>query len=332
MTGRRPRIAVIGTGGTISSFGADPFDVQDYMRHGDRGDAARMLAHYGDVARLADLVPVAFPSVPSTEIGFAEWRALVLEIDRLAADEMDGVVILHGTATMEETAYALSLTLQADIPVVLTGAQRPASALSADGGANLSAAIRTAAAPAARDLGVLLVMNEEIHAAREVTKTATFRLQTFRSPDFGALGHADVDSVAIYRRPARATGPGLPFDIRGVETPPRVDIAYAHAGADGTAIRAFAAAGAQGIVAAALAPGLLPPAQMAALVEASADGIACAMSSRAGSGRVVALTPLREAGILAADTLNPQKARILLQCALAAGMDRAAMADAFATY
>lgn len=135
MSAARPRIAVIGTGGTISSFGEDPFDVQDYMRHCRQGDATAMLAHYGDVAGLADLVPVAFPPRPSTEIGFETWRDLVAEIDRQAAAGMDGVVILHGTATMEETAYALSLAVQADIPVVLTGAQRPATALSADGGA-----------------------------------------------------------------------------------------------------------------------------------------------------------------------------------------------------
>lgn len=175
-------------------------------------------------------------------------------------------------------------------------------------------------------------MNEEIHAAREVTKTATWRLQTFRSPDFGLLGHADADGVAIYRRPARATGPGLPFDIRMVEAAPRVDIAYAHSSADGVAIRAFVAAGAQGIVAAALAPGLLPPAQQAALVEARAAGVVPVMSCRAGSGRVVALTRLRDGGIIAADNLSPQKARVLLMLALAAGIGAAALPEVFATY
>jgi L-asparaginase len=328
----RPKVAVIGTGGTISSFGRGPFDTQDYVALGDMGDAARIIDTFRAVHELAELVPVAFPPVPSTQIAWSEWAALAETVERMGALDPDlaGFVILHGTATMEETAYALDLTLRTDRTVVLTGAQRPSSALSADGGMNLAAAIRTASAPEARGLGVLLVLNDEIHAAREVSKTSVWRLQTFRTPDFGVLGHVDGDAVAIYRRPVRARG-GVPaFDRALLDDPPRVDVAYAYAGADGTAVRAFAAAGAEGIVSAGLAPGLTPPAEWEALAEAAASGIAVVQSSRAGSGRTVAMTRHRKAGILPADNLTPQKARILLALALASGADRAGVARLFA--
>ena len=137
---------------------------------------------------------------------------------------------------------------------------------------NLVNAIRVAASPEARGMGVLVVLNDEIHAAREVTKTSTLRLQTFRTPDFGVLGHADGDAVAFYRRPLRRAAPDTEFDIRGLEALPRVDIAYAYAGGDGTAVRAFVAAGARGIVSAGFAPGFSPPGDFAALQAAVGAG------------------------------------------------------------
>src|SRR6202020_2162632 len=159
--------------------------------------------------------------------------------------DLAGIVIGHGTATLEETAYFLNLTVKVAVPVVIVGAQRPSSALSSDAGMNLVNAIRVAASPEARDMGVLVVLNDEIHAAREVTKTATLRLQTFRTPDFGVLGHADGDAVVFYRQPLRRHAPDTEFDIRGLAGLPRVDIACAYAGGDGPAVRAFVAAGAQ---------------------------------------------------------------------------------------
>ena len=178
-------------------------------------------------------------------------------IHRVAAERPDiaGFVITHGTATLEETAYFLHLALKTDKPVVLVGAQRPASALSTDAGMNLLGAIRVASAEAARGLGVLVVLNDEIQSAREVTKTSTYRLQTFRSPDFGALGHIDGDGVHIYRHPMRRHAPDTEFDVSKLDGLPRVDIAYSYAGADGTVVDALVAAGARGIVSAGLAPG-----------------------------------------------------------------------------
>ncbi|MEM7742668.1 MAG: asparaginase [Pseudomonadota bacterium] len=328
-----PRVALIGTGGTISSLGRDAFDVQDYVSLGQMLDSDGMLARFPEVREIAEIVPVAFPPVPSTKIAFAEWQQLVHEIDRVTADpDVTGVIILHGTASMEETAYALNLTVKTDKTVVITGAQRPASGLATDAPANMVAALRVAASPAARGLGVLVCVNEEIQAAREVTKTSTWRLQTFRTPDFGILGHADADSVAIYRHPVRRHAPDTEFDIRGLDTLPRVDVSYSYAGADGTAVRAFVAAGAKGIVSAGFAPGMTPPAEFDALAEAAAAGVAVVQSTRAGSGRVAQLSRISEAGILAADNLNPQKARILLSMALSVTDDPAEITRIFATY
>ena len=174
--------------------------------------------------------------------------------------------------------------------------------------------------PAASRPIALVLLNDEIQAAREVTKTSTLRMQTFRTPDFGALGHADADAIAWYRRPLRRIAPDTEFDVRGMVTLPRVDIAYGYAGADGAAIEAFVAAGAKGIVTAGFAPGYVTPAMSAAMAEAVKKGIAVVLSSRAGSGRVGRTTKNAALGFVTADNLTPQKARVLTMLALAHGM------------
>ena len=330
----RPKVAFIGTGGTIASIGKGPLDLQDYGANGKVMHADEIVARWPETMLVADVLPVRYRNIPSTAIDFADWKALVLLCERLVAEHADlaGIVIGHGTATLEETAYILNLTLKIDVPVVLVGAQRPSSALSTDAGMNLLNAIRVAASPEARGMGVLVVLNDEIHAAREVTKTSTLRLQTFRTPDFGVLGHADGDAVAFYRRPVRRHAPDTEFDIAALEALPRVDVAYAYAGADGTAVRAFVAAGARGIVSAGLAPGFTPPGEAEALRDAVAAGVVVVQSTRAGSGRTFRTTRLRESGLLIADNLNPQKARILLALALSVTREEAEIERMFRTY
>jgi L-asparaginase len=330
----RPRVAFIGTGGTIASVGRTPLDIQDYAVLGQMLHAEDLLARFPEAQMVAEVFPVRFRAVPSTTIGWPEWQELLLICDRLAAEHADlaGIVIGHGTASLEETAYFLSLALKVPVPVVVVGAQRPASALSTDAGMNLVNAVRVAASAEARGLGALVLLNDEIHAAREATKTSTGRLQTFRAADFGCLGHADGDRLAWYRRPLRRVAPDTEFDVRGRVALPRVDIAYCHAGADGTAIEAFRAAGAQGLVVAGFAPGFVTPAMMASLEAAAAAGIAVLMSSRAGSGRAFPTTRVQEAGLIPADNLTPQKARILLALALTVTQDRAEIARMVATY
>jgi L-asparaginase len=330
----KPKVAFIGTGGTISSLGRGPLDLQDYAAAGNMMHAEEILAYWPDTALVADVVPVKYRNIPSPAIGFPEWKELAALCRKLEHETPDlaGIVIGHGTATLEETAYFLDLAVKVAIPVVVVGAQRPSSALSSDAGMNLVNAIRVAASPEARGMGVLVVLNDEIHAAREVTKTATMRLQTFRTPDFGVLGHADGDAIAFYRKPVRRHAPDTEFDISAIEALPRVDISYSYAGGDGVAVRAFAAAGARGIIAAGFAPGFCPPAEIDALTEAARQGITVVQCTRAGSGRTFRGTKLQQAGFLIADNLNPQKARILLALALTITREPEAILRLFRTY
>jgi L-asparaginase len=282
-----------------------------------------MLEKFHHCKTIADVIAVPFDTLLSTAVSFPEWKRLAQTITDLQQNHPDlsGVVILHGTSSMEETAYALSLTLKTDLPVVLTGSQRPASAMSSDAGFNIFNAVRIASTPEAREMGVMIALNDEIHAAREVTKSSNGRLQTFVSHDFGVLGHADGDRIVFYRKPARRHTPDTEFDILKMSAFPRVDIAYSYAGDDGTAINAFVQAGAKGIVAAAFAPGLLTPQEDIAMRAAVKAGARVVISSRAGSGRTFAPTKSKEAGYLQADNLNPQKARVLLGLALAVTQD-----------
>ena len=330
----KPKVAFIGTGGTIASLGPTPLTLMDYGGPGRIMQAGDILARFPEVHEVAEVFAVPFTAVASHRITFAEWLSLVRECDRLVAAHPDlaGIVIGHGTATMEETAYFLSLTLKVSIPVVMVGSQRPASALSTDAGLNLVNAVRVAASPDARGLGVLVVLNDEISAAREVTKTSTTRLQTFRTPDFGVLGHADGDAVAFYRRPVRRVYPGTEFDVRGLDALPRVDIALSYVGADATAVEAFVAAGARGIISAGFAPGSPTEAEFEALAEAVKAGVTVVQSTRVGSGRLFRGRRMREAGFLIADNLTPQKARILLALALTRTGDAGEIARMFEEY
>lgn len=329
-----PKVALIGTGGTIASLGRGPLDLQDYAAQGKMLHADELLALFPPAASVAEVIAVRYRAIPSTAVAYPDWKELVRLTDTLVSEHPDlaGIVISHGTATLEETAYFLNLTVKVRIPVVLVGAQRPASALASDAGLNLVNAIRTAASPEARGMGVLVVLNDEIQAAREVSKTSTGRLQTFRSNDFGVLGHADGDAVIFYRRPLRRAAPDTEFDVRGLDSLPRVDISYSYAGADGTAVRAFIAAGTQGIVAGGFAPGFVAPGEVDAFKEAAARGIIIVQSTRAGSGRVFQSSRLRDLGFLLADNLAPQKARILLALALTRTTDPDDIRRIFETY
>jgi len=315
----KPRVALIGTGGTISSIGRGSLDLWEYMDAGRKAEPDELLVRFPEVAEAAEVVPVRFRAVSSANVGPADWLALDAAVHAAVTREalLDGVVITHGTATLEETAYFLNLTLKVDATVVLVGSQRPATGLSSDAGLNLLNAVRVAGAPEARGLGVLVLLNDEIQAAREVTKASTLRLETFRSPDLGMLGYADPDGrVAVYRKPSRRHAPATEFDVRGRIELPRVDVAASYAGADGAAIQAFVAAGVRAIVSASLPPGVTTPAETDALVEARRRGVMVVLSSRAGSGRVLPRTVLRERGFVVADNLNPQKARVLAMLAL----------------
>jgi L-asparaginase len=328
-----PRIAVIGTGGTISSLGADSLDVLDYPDFGKKLTGEELVERFPETRLVAAPVPVTFRQVGSTAIGPADWLELRELIHRTAAADpsLAGFVIPHGTATLEETAFFLNLTLAIDRPVVLVGAQRPASALGTDAGMNLVNALRVAGAPEARGMGVLVVLNDEIHPARDVVKTSTYRVQTFRSLDYGALGHVDGDGSHFFRAPLKAHMPDTPFAGQSIAALPRVDIIYAYAGADGDLVDAAVAAGARGLVSAGFAPGMPSPAQHAALLKAAKSGIVVVQASRA-TGRIAPRRRLRDNGIVAAEDLTPQKSRILLALMLIRTTDVAEIQRAFQSY
>lgn len=315
----RPVVHVIGTGGSISCIGESRTDFINYG-YADRHYTIReMLARLPEVGTIAEVRGEQFLNVYGGEIAPDRWVELARRVNAILreAPETAGIVITHGTSTLEETAYFLNLTVKSARPVVVTGAMRPMTALSNDAELNLLDSVRVAASSVAVDRGVLVVLNNQIQAAREVTKSSTSRLDTFKSADLGFLGYADSDGeVVIYRQPTRVHTHRTEFDVERVTALPRVDIAMAYSGVDGTAVAALANAGCEGLVAAGLGSGGAPRAFLDALSEVAGSGIPIVIASQAGSGRVMGRRMLIERGFILADNLLPRKARILLMLAL----------------
>ena len=311
------------TGGTIASTG-------DY--YGDRGGgthavtAGQLIAAAPGIDAVAQLSAEQFSNVGSSAIGPTQWLALARRINEAFHDDsgVAGIVVTHGTDTMEETAFFLDLTVAGDRPVVVTGSMRPADGIGADGPANLFNAVRMAAAPGSRGYGAMVVMNDHAYAAREVTKTNTSRVDTFQAPEHGPLAVTDHDTLVFNReRPTRR----LTFDISHASTLPRVDIVYVYAGADSLLIDAAIAGGDRGIVVAGVGDGKPTPAQLVALRRAKEKGVVVVMTSRTGSGRV---NPNQE--FVPAGDLNAQKARVLLMLALTRSNDPAAVRATFGQF
>jgi L-asparaginase len=235
---------------------------------------------------------------------------------RLSDPDVAGVVFTHGTNTIEETAYFMNLTVRSEKPVVIVGAQRPFSTLSSDAPLNLLNAIRVASDPSSRGKGTLVVLNDEINAAREVTKSNTYRVETFVTRELGILGYADADKVVFYRAPTRRHTTQSEFDVAQIGSFPKVSILYSYSGDDGDLAKAAVAAGAKGLVIAGTGAGHTQNARKTLKDLYDTAGIIVVRSSRVGAGRVVRDDNWQEPGFVAADNLSPQKARILLQLAL----------------
>ena len=330
-TSARKRIAVIGTGGSIATIGRSSVDLIDYGQFGRVLPVDELFQLFPELSELATYCMTTFCDVHSEAIGPSEWHGLARTIRELltTASMPDGIIVVHGTSTLEETAWFLDLTIARKVPVVLVGALRPPNALATDAGLNLAAAVRVASEPQAAPLGVLAVLNGEIHAARDVTKESTYSLNAFTSGELGPLGHVDPDgTVVFYRRQYRS---GVWFELPPLSQLPRVDIVFSYAGADGAAVEAVVDAGARGIVVASLAPGTCAPLQLAALEKAARAGVTVAFSSRAGHGRILRSATLKKSGFIAADNLAPQKTRILLMLSLAAGEDEEQIQARFQT-
>jgi L-asparaginase len=330
----RPRVALIFTGGTIDSVGVDRLDLAWYIEAGKRLADGELVARVPELEQVAEVTEIPFRRLPSQSIKDGDLFDLVALIDGIfERDEADGVVITHGTNTLEETAYFLHLTVKRDRPVVIVGAMRPSSAISADGYLNLLNGVRVAGDLASRGMGVLVVLNDTIHSARDVTKTATYRVETFQGRDLGPLGYADNDGrVLYYHRPVRPHTMATEFDVRGGGELPRVDVVVSYLGADGVMIDAAVAAGARGIISAGTGAGRPTPAEDAALERAAAAGVLVAQGTRVGSGRTVRSPGLVRRGWVATDNLQPWKARILLRLALARTADPAEVQRMVDTY
>ncbi len=198
-----PTVWILATGGTIAGAGSSATDLSNYKAGSILGE--QLVQAVPQIAQLAHVRVEQIANVNSSDITIAHWLTLAKRINQIIAEDpaVAGFVVTHGTNTLEETAYFLNLTVKTDRPVVLVGSMRPATAISADGPLNLLNAVRTAIAPDARGKGVLIVLNDEINAARDATKTNTLRVETFKAPELGILGYIDEDRVSFYRSTTR---------------------------------------------------------------------------------------------------------------------------------
>jgi L-asparaginase len=330
-----PSVWLLSTGGTIAGRGASSTTLTDYQSSTLSG--TDLLAAVPEIGKYADVRCEQVVNVASPNMTPLVWRALAERINTILAEVrgLAGIVITHGTSTLEETAYFLNLTVKHDRPVVLVGSQRPATALSADGPLNLLNAVRTAAAPEARGKGVLVVMNEEINGARDVTKSNTYRVETFRSGELGLLGYVDEDAVSFYKASTKRHTTASEFDVSKVTRFPRVEIVYLYAQASLAPLRALIYEGVEGIVFAAPGAGSLSDVEREAIAEIARSNVKPVLmrSTRTGNGRVTRRPSVDDMlGTLPTDNLSPQKARILLMLALTKTRDPGEIARIFAQY
>ncbi|GBQ26098.1 L-asparaginase II [Acetobacter estunensis NRIC 0472] len=311
-----PRVLVLATGGTISGT-SDERSAIGYDAGGVMG--AELVAGVQDLDDLARLQVEQIANIASQNMNASVWFQLAERIRQAwSEDEADAVVIIHGTDTLEETAFFLDTILPYGRPVVLTGAMPPATALGADGPANLYEAVKVAASPLAHNRGVLAVLNGDIHAARRVSKTHTTALQTFRSLNGGPVGFVDAETVRFV---SQVTQQGKPAFLTLPARPvlPSVEIVFAHAGMEAHPIDRAVADGVRGLVVAGMGDGNVSEAALGGLDRAVAGGVMVVRASRVTEGfvnRNVEIADDRH-GLVASLDLNPQKARILLQLLLA---------------
>ncbi|MCG7401345.1 asparaginase [Caballeronia zhejiangensis] len=318
-TSSLPRVAVLATGGTIAG------------QAGDSSKTAGYKAGVVGVDKLLDAVPALgsvarihaeqIASIDSKDMSAALWTQLARRIDELLAqDDIDGVVVTHGTDTLEETAYLLHLTVKSAKPVVLTAAMRPSTALSADGPLNLLNAVTVAASNDAAGKGVLVAFNNQIHSARDVTKTSTYAVDAFRSPETGVLGFVQDGRVEFQRTVVRAHTVASEFAV--ADRWPMVEIVASYADVSRVTVDALVAAGVRGIVVAGTGNGSMHAVLTQALADAVKQGVAVVRASRVGSGHVMRNGAANDdaLGTVSAGTLNPYKARVLLMLAVASNV------------
>ncbi|MDF2635246.1 MAG: L-asparaginase, type [Pelosinus sp.] len=316
-TPAKPNIVILATGGTIAGAGVTSTTTVGYTAAVTAVD--KLISNVPELAKVANVKGEQVFQIASESITMENWLTLAKRVNLLLAqDSVDGIVITHGTDTLEETAYFLDLVVKSEKPVVLVGSMRPGTAMSADGPLNLYRAVILAGTKEAAGKGVMVMLNDTINSGREVTKTITDRVDTFQAPIVGALGVFTGDKPVFYRQPIRKNTVATEFDVTDLTALPRVDIVYHYAGNAGTMIDAAVNAGAQGIVHAGTGNGSIGKAEYPAVEKALKKGVVVVRSARVGSGIIARNGEADDDkyGFIASDNLNPQKARILLMLAL----------------
>ncbi|HEV8448129.1 MAG TPA: type II asparaginase [Gemmatimonadaceae bacterium] len=311
-----PKVVVLATGGTIA--GAAKSNVTAGYSSGQVG-VDELLAAVPEAKRLARLSGEQVSNIGSQDMNDEVWMKLATRVNQiLAQPDVSGVVITHGTDTIEETGYFLNLVVKSAKPVVLTASMRPSTALSADGPLNFFNAVAVAADKQAPNHGVLIVVNDWIHGAASLTKTSTTAVQTFLSPLSGLIGTVNYGKIEWYRGPVGKNTVNSEFSVDATTTLPRVDVIMATENMDGTLINAAAAAGAKGIVIAGVGNGNMTKAALDALAAQAKRGIVCVRSTRVTTGEVGRNVEVKDDSLHLVASLahNPQKSRVLLRLAL----------------
>lgn len=309
-----PNITILATGGTIAGSGQSA--VSSAYQAGQLNIEA-LIEAVPEMKELANIKGEQVVKIGSQDMSDDVWLKLAKTINQQCSST-DGFVITHGTDTMEETAYFLDMTVKCEKPVVLVGAMRPATEKSADGPLNLYNSIVVAKDAKSANRGVLVAMNDQVLGARDVTKTSTTAVQTFSSPNFGTLGYIHNSKVDYERSPESKHTTATPFKVDELDSLPKVGIIYAYANMPTEPLKALLDAGYQGIVVAGVGNGNMNAANLALLEEAAKKGVAVVRSSRVPTGYTTRDAEIDDAkyGFAASGTLNPQKARVLLQLAL----------------
>ncbi|ECO9654549.1 type II asparaginase [Campylobacter jejuni] len=327
----KSRIAILGTGGTIAGFIDSTIATTGYAAGAIDIDV--LIKAVPQIRDLADISWEQIANIDSSNMCDEIWLRLAKKIAKLFAEGIDGVVITHGTDTMEETAYFLNLTIKSDKPVVLVGAMRPSTAISADGPKNLYNAVALVVNKEAKNKGVMVAINDKILSARGVVKTHSLNVDAFSSPDFGDLGYIVDGKVFFYNNVTKAHTKNAPFDVSKLTSLPKVDILYTYSN-DGSAIAAKALFdnGTKGIVVAGSGAGSIHEDQKNTLKELIKQGLDVVVSSRVAAGRVAVSDADKKLGFISAEDLNPQKARVLLMLALTKTSDPKKIQEYFLKY
>ena len=328
----RPEIRVLATGGTIA--GAQP-SASDYGYKSGAYDVNSLLSAVPNLDQLAVITGEQVANIGSQDMNDEIWLKLAERVNAVLAEpETDGVLITHGTDTLEETSYFLSLVTKSEKPVVMVGSMRPATAISADGPGNIYNGIAVAADPRAQGKGTLVCLNDEIHYARNVVKTDTTSVQTFRSINRGPAGVVHTGKIDWFEPMDKKLGESSEFSVDGLDALPRVDILYAHASMSADLIDAAIRNGAKGIVVAGVGDGNMTTPALDALTKAAKDGIVVVRSTRLPSGIVLRNNEVNddEKGFVASGELSPAKSRVLLQLALTRTKDPVRIQKMFYEY